>query len=404
MRRLARAERTGRCAERRRALLTRGPRTWRRSIEKLQAELAALRKAQAELARGGRARGGDGALVARRGAGREGRGGREVASTAPTRRGARRGRPLRGRAGRGAAVLAAGRGQAHVARRGDRRPGAGEDASSRGDVVKVRRDQGRRQAAPGAGRRQGRSKLVPAHWTRPASWREARRRGGRGGEGSGVKALVLAGGRGTRLRPITHTSAKQLVPVANKPVLFYGLEAIATRASRGRHRGQRPARDAAARPPHRRDDHGLVNSQAEIRAAVGDGSRFGVEGHLHRAGGAARAGARGQDRRGLHGRRAVRHVPRRQPHQGRHHRRSSREFEARSPTRRSCSPHVPNPQEFGVAELTGDRVVRLEEKPKQPAQRPGAGRRVHVHHVRLRGGGRASALARGELEITDAIQ
>jgi glucose-1-phosphate thymidylyltransferase len=41
-----------------------------------------------------------------------------------------------------------------------------------------------------------------------------------------MKALVLAGGRGTRLRPITHTSAKQLVPVANTPVLFYGLKAI----------------------------------------------------------------------------------------------------------------------------------------------------------------------------------
>ena len=73
----------------------------------------------------------------------------------------------------------------------------------------------------------------------------------------GMKALVLSGGAGTRLRPITHTSAKQLVPVANKPVLFYGLEAI---------------RDAGV------TDVGIIvgDTQAEIEAAVGDGSELGI--------------------------------------------------------------------------------------------------------------------------------
>src|ERR671924_801063 len=74
----------------------------------------------------------------------------------------------------------------------------------------------------------------------------------------GLKGLVLSGGRGTRLRPITHTSAKQLVPVANKPVLFYGLEAM---AAAGIH------------------DVGVViapETGETIRAAAGDGSRFGI--------------------------------------------------------------------------------------------------------------------------------
>jgi glucose-1-phosphate thymidylyltransferase len=72
-----------------------------------------------------------------------------------------------------------------------------------------------------------------------------------------MKALVLAGGRGTRLRPLTNTSAKQLVPVANKPVLFYGLEAI---------------RDAGI------TEVGIIvgDTGAEVRAAVGDGSEFGL--------------------------------------------------------------------------------------------------------------------------------
>src|ERR1700676_2098398 len=78
------------------------------------------------------------------------------------------------------------------------------------------------------------------------------------GKNTTVKALVLAGGSGTRLRPITHTSAKQLVPVANKPVLFYGLEEI---------------RDAGI------TQVGIVVGDTEpaIRAAVGTGQPFGLE-------------------------------------------------------------------------------------------------------------------------------
>src|SRR3954452_1131612 len=108
--------------------------------------------------------------------------------------------------------------------------------------------------------------IRPPRWSprrRPSGWcssstSSAASRGTTASSEASIKGLILSGGRGTRLRPITHTSAKQLVPVANKPVLFYGIQAMAEAGI---------------------EDIGIIiapETGDEIRAAAGDGSQFGV--------------------------------------------------------------------------------------------------------------------------------
>ena len=199
-----------------------------------------------------------------------------------------------------------------------------------------------------------------------------------------MKGLILSGGAGTRLRPITHTSAKQLVPVANKPILFYGLEAV---------------RQAGI------DEVGIVvgDTHAEVEAAVGDGGRFGLRvTYLRQQAplGLAHAVLIAEDF--LAGEPFVMYL-------GDNLLRDGivpfvERFAADSPDAMILLQHVPDPQSYGVAEIAGGRVVRLVEKPAEPASDLAL---VGVYLFTPRVFDSVKAIrpsARGELEITDAIQ
>ena len=203
---------------------------------------------------------------------------------------------------------------------------------------------------------------------------------------SAVKALVLSGGSGTRLRPITHTSAKQLVPVANKPVLFYGLEAIA---------------EAGV------TEVGIIvgDTAPAIEAAVGDGSRFGIKAtyiRQHAPLGLAHAVLVAREFLGdddfvmyLGDNFIVGGITG-----------LVEEFAARRPDAQIMLTRVSDPRSFGVAELdTATGLVKnLEEKPKQPKSD------LALVGVYLFTPAIHEAVAslkpswRGELEITEAIQ
>ncbi len=199
-----------------------------------------------------------------------------------------------------------------------------------------------------------------------------------------MKALVLSGGKGTRLRPITHTGAKQLIPVANKPILFYVLEAI---------------KDAGI------TDVGIVvgDTEAEIRAAVGDGAAFGIRATYIRQDqplGLAHAVKVSRDY--LAGDTFVMFLGDNLILDG--IRSLVDEFRREKPNSEILLAKVPHPEEFGVAELDGERIVRLVEKPKQPKSDLAL---VGVYMFDSSIFEAVDAIRpsfRNELEITDAIQ
>src|SRR6202050_5202437 len=209
-----------------------------------------------------------------------------------------------------------------------------------------------------------------------------------------LKGLILSGGKGTRLRPITHTSAKQLVPGANKTVLFYGIEAMAQAGI---------------------EQVGIIiapETGQEIREAAGDGSKFGVQ---------------------------ITYIVQDEPLGLAHAVLTAQLFLGESPfvmylgdnllqggisdlvaAFREHEPDalilltpVPDPENFGVAELAAadpsdpsdvGRVLRLVEKPAEPATDLAL---VGVYMFTAAIHDAAHAIkpsARGELEITDAIQ